>query len=430
MKLSVACNFEPELIDGLRGLPVYELYGKLTQDPFGGGRPSFYLPQVDRQLLKRTVDHAHRAGFEFNYLLNASAMGNLELTRSGQRMLEQMLAWLDDLGVDSVTVASVQLLRLVKRRHPRLKVRISAHRFTRSPRQVRFWAENGADNVVVNEVAIHREFAILRAMQEAARDCGVELQLIVNNWCRQECAIAGNHAVFLSSASQNNQRGYPLDYCSVLCNQIRLNDPVNYLRANWIRPEDLPHYEKLGYQSFKIVERNTPTPWLLMRARAYAERRYDGNLLDLVQNYSYPEEIFSKKAKEAFSLKRMVKYFIKPAKVNLFHFRTLVDFGKTAAVLYPRRGPNPVYIDNRQLDGFLDRFLEHSCADLDCEQCRYCHEWAERVVHIDPTWKAKMADLYQELLGKLDTGTFWESHLATAAGIAGRWLRRTSRFWA
>ena len=63
---------------------------------------------------------------------------------------------------------------------------------------------------------------------------------------------------------------------------------MNYLRANWIRPEDLHLYEELGYHNFKIVERNTPTQILLERVKAYAERRYDGNLLDLVQNYAYP----------------------------------------------------------------------------------------------------------------------------------------------
>ena len=51
MKLSVACNFDDALLDGLRGYPVYEIYGKLTSDFFGGGRPSFYLPEVDRAAL-------------------------------------------------------------------------------------------------------------------------------------------------------------------------------------------------------------------------------------------------------------------------------------------------------------------------------------------------------------------------------------------
>jgi collagenase-like PrtC family protease len=418
MKLSVACNFDEELLDGLAPYPVYEIYGKLTSDYFGGGRPSFYLPEVDRAGLAAFVERTHRQGIEFNYLLNASAMGNLEYTRDGQRKMEQTLAWLDDLGVDSVTVASVYFLRLVKRRHPRLKVRVSSHRYTDNARKVRFWVDNGADYIVVSEVNIHRERKVLEAMARAAGD--VELQLIVNNWCRQDCAIAGTHAVGLSAGSQRGSRGFPLDYCSIVCNEIRLREPVNYLRANWIRPEDLGFYEELGYHNYKIVERNTPTRVLLERVKAYADRRYDGNLLDLVQNYAYPAEKIGEKARDAFSYRRLLKYFIRPRDVNLLKFRAVMDFGRTAGVLYPRLGPNPVFIDNRALDGFIDRFRDVGCQDLDCESCRYCHSWAERVVAIDPEWKAKMTGIYDHLLGEIDSGTFWEPYLRTIGDAAGR----------
>jgi hypothetical protein len=111
MKLSVACNFDEALLKGLAGYPVYEVYGKLTTDYFGGGRPAFYLPQVNRGVLERTVKTAHANGIQFNYLLNASAMGNTEFTRVGQRKMDEMLDWLDGSGIDSITVANVYFLR-------------------------------------------------------------------------------------------------------------------------------------------------------------------------------------------------------------------------------------------------------------------------------------------------------------------------------
>lgn len=413
MKLSVACNFDDALLEGLKGYPVYEIYGKLTSDYFGGGRPSFYLPEVDRPALARFVKKTHAAGIGFNYLLNASAMGNTEFTREGQRSMEELLDWLDETGVDSVTVANVFFLRLVKKRHPRLKVRVSSHRYTDNARKVRFWVDNGADYIVVSEVNIHREFKVLESLKQAAGD--VELQLIVNNWCRQDCAIAGNHAVNLSSASQKGSKGFPLDYSSLVCNELRLREPVNYLRANWIRPEDLHLYEDMGFHNFKIVERNTPTQILLERVKAYSGRRYDGNLLDLVQNYSYPVEKVGKKGEDAWSTRRMLKYFIKPQAVNLLKFTKVIDFGQTASVLFPRRGPNPVQIDNRALDGFLDRFKKTGCQDLDCEKCQYCHRWAEKTVKIDPAWKEKMLALYKDLLHDIDGGSFWDPYHKTLA---------------
>jgi collagenase-like PrtC family protease len=424
MKFSVACNFDDALIDGLAPYPVYEVFGKLTEDAFGGGRPSFYLPSVDRKRLEDYVARTHRQGVEFNYLLNASAMDNIEYTRKGQREMDALLDWIDGIGVDAVTVANIYLLKLIKNRHPRLKVRISSHRFTNNARKVRFWQENGADCIAVNEVSVHREFDILQAMQDAAQD--VDLQLIVNNWCRYDCAIAGNHAVTLSSASQKGSKGFPLDYCSLRCNQIRLDDPVNYIRANWIRPEDLHLYEAMGFNNFKIVERNTPTPILLKRIKAYSERKYDGNLLDLVQNYAYSEESFGDKAADAYSYRRLVRYFAKPRSINLLKFPKIMKFGRRSSMLYPLKGANPVQIDNRALDGFMERFKTKGCQDVDCDTCLYCHRWADKSVKVDTSFKEDMSEIYEDLLEEVDSGAMWEPYTKTIKNYGKKALGMTS----
>jgi hypothetical protein len=153
---------------------------------------------------------------------------------------------------------------------------------------------------------------------------------------------------------------------------------------------------------------------------AYTARHYDGNLLDLVQNYAYPIEKLGDKGKEAYSYRRLVKYFVRPQVVNLMKFRKVMRFGQVASVLYPRRGPNPVQIDNRALDGFMDRFRNTGCQDLDCESCRYCHEWAERAVVIDPAWREEMLEIYADLLEEVDSGSFWDPYLKTLGDAARR----------
>jgi collagenase-like PrtC family protease len=425
MRLSVACNFDPALIDGLAGLPVYEVFGKMTEDAFGGGRPSFYLPEAGRREVEDYAALCRRRGISFNYLLNASCMGNIEFTKEGQRSLDRTLDWLRGIGVDSVTVATLHFLRFIKRRHPRFTVRISSHRYTDTPRKIRFWQDNGADCIVISEVNIYREFAILAAMRRAATRC--DLQLIVNNSCRQDCAIAGTHAECLNHASQKSSGGFPLDYCSVYCMDYRLREPVNYLRANWIRPEDLHLYMDMGYDCFKIVERNCPTRLLVDRARAYHARRYDGNLLDLVQNHAYPVEAFSEREHDAYSLGRLLRYFGRPRRINMLKFVQVMELGRRASLLYPRTGENEVTIDNRALDGFIDRFVGKSCQDVDCEECRYCHEWADRTVRISPAFRRDMQRIYADLLDDIHGGAFWEDYAQTLRKAAGRTLTRARR---
>ncbi len=419
MRLSVACNFDPALIEGLAGYPVYEVYGKVSEDYYGGGRPSFYLPSVDRKVVADTVKLCHSKGIEFNYLLNATCTSNLEFTSEGQRKLRETLDWVSDIGVDSITVANAYFLRVAKKCYPNLKARISSHRYTDNPRKARFWADAGADCIVISEINIYREMEALQAIRDSV---SCDLSLIVNNSCRQDCAIACSHAVSLNHGSQtaHGKRAMPLDYCFVECQRLKLDEPVNIIRANWIRPEDLPIYERMGFDNFKIVERNSPTAVLLDRVKAYARRRYDGNLMDLVQCYAYPYDKFGDRERDAFSLRRMFRYFFRPTDVNFLRFWQVVELGKFQGLLYPRMGENKVFVDNRALDGFMDRWPKGGCQHIDCETCRYCHDLAERAVRIDPAYRQTALAQYDRLLNDLWGGRLWEGYGRTIREIASR----------
>ena len=425
MRLSVACNFDDALIEGLEGYPVYEVYGKVSKDYAGGGRPSFYLPNVDRRKVESTVGRVHGMGIQFNYLLNASCMGNAEYTREGQRAIRDTLDWCDSIAVDSVTVGQIYLLQMIKKCYPRLKVRISAHRFTDSVRKARFWEDHGADCIVLNETAFAREFGALKAIRAAVK---CDLSLIVNNSCRQDCAIAGTHASSMSHGSLHQpgkKQALPLDYHMLFCLDYRLREPVNYVRANWIRPEDLHVYEEMGFDNFKIVERNTPTPELLKRVDAYSKRRFEGNFFDLVLPFNYDESSYTNAAaRDAYSVRRAVKYFFRPSQVNVFRVPKLQRLGKKMGLLYPRRGPTKLYLDNRKLDGFINRFLEQSCVDVDCEKCRYCHEFAERAVKIDPDYRREVLAMYKDLFQDMHDGSFWQPPSGNFVELA-RLTRRT-----
>ncbi len=428
MRLSVACNFDEALIEGLKGYPVYEVYGKVSKDFAGGGRPSFYLPTVDRKKVEATVKKVHSQGMQFNYLLNASCMANAEYTREGQKAIRESLDWCASIGVDSLTVGQIYLLQMIKKCYPQFKVRISAHRFVDSVRKARFWEDHVADCIVLNETAFAREFAALKAIRDAVK---CDLSLIVNNSCRTDCAIAGTHASSLAHGSQHmpgRKKALPLDYHMLFCLDYRLREPVNYVRANWIRPEDLHHYEKMGFTNFKIVERNTPTPELLRRVHAYANRRYEGNFLDLVLPFNYPEESYTTEAaRDAYSLTRAVKYFFRPSQVNVTKVPKLQKLGKRMGLLYPRQGASALYLDNRKMDGFIDRFLTTSCIDVDCETCRYCHKFADKALTIDPDYRRDVLGIYRDLFNDMHEGSFWSVPRPADFVEAARLTRRVAQ---
>jgi collagenase-like PrtC family protease len=120
MRLSIATNFDHELVEQCRDYPVTELFGKLRTDTVGGGRAPYQLAKVSRRQLADHVKHVRNSGMTFNYLLNASCMGNREITRKGQKELNKLLDWIGDIGVTAVTVASPFMLQMIKARQPHL----------------------------------------------------------------------------------------------------------------------------------------------------------------------------------------------------------------------------------------------------------------------------------------------------------------------
>ena len=238
MRLSVATNFDPLLVEALRGYPVVELFGKLREDAVGGGRAPYQLAPVSRRQLARHVRDARRAGIAFNYLLNAACLGNREITRKGQAEIEALCSWLVEIGVASVTVSSPLLLRLVKERFPALKARVSVFGGVDRVRKAQMWEELGADCIVLDSLLVNREFASLERIRKAVR---CDLELLVNNSCLAACAFSPGHMNALAHAGQewHGNGGFFIDWCLLRCTEMKLRDPVNYLRSEWIRPEDL-----------------------------------------------------------------------------------------------------------------------------------------------------------------------------------------------
>lgn len=408
MKLTVATNFQQDLVDALRDYPVEELYGKLRQDAAGGGRSPHMLAPISRRELAEHVQYARDAGIGFNYLLNASCLGNREITRKGQRELESLLGWVCEIGASSVTVASPYLLRMVKTRYPHLRVRVSVFAGVDRVRKAQMWEELGADCIVLDSLLVNREFETLRRIRE---NVSCELELLANNSCLQGCALSPSHmnALAHSAQSWHQNSGFLIDYCFLRCTRMKLQEPVNYIRSEWIRPEDLVLYEDLGYERFKIVERDLPTPLLVERVKAYSQRRYEGNLLDLVQPYAFkdaPQD--DRYYKRGWRWVQFVlKYVFRPSLVNPAQMLLLKRLAEVRGMVRPVEGEAPVYVDNRALDGFMERFQSKGCRDRSCTECGWCHQFAERAVRMDEERKGQALDAYEDLFEALEGGGMW-----------------------
>jgi collagenase-like PrtC family protease len=404
MKLSVAYTFEPGIIPKLAKFPeVKELYGKLSRDIIGGGRSTYTLRPTSRRALAASVAEAHIHGMQFNYLINGAGLYGLEQTRGGQRAIRRHLDMLADIGVDAVTVASPYLLRLVKKQYPRFSVRVGVFALVDTPRKVQEWQDMGADTICVSAIACNRDFIKLAAMKKAAR---CELQLIVNASCLLNCSHEPTHMHLLtqSSTSRGGHGGFCLDYCFLHCSSSKLKDPSLYIKATWIRPEDLHFYEEIGYGSFKIVERSCPSDLLVKRVAAYTQRSFTGNLLEIAG----PVAQIKREQKTPFSQRmRMVAVMFKPWYVKVSALLAMKRYAEKVILHDYGRDTAPVYLDNKALDGFLQGLQGRDCLRMQCETCGYCKSWADKVVVINDAYRSEVLGMAQDLDEGLVSSTHW-----------------------
>jgi collagenase-like PrtC family protease len=359
MFLSLPFNGDVSLADKLQHLELTTFYGQVANDTLGGGRVQVKngLPQD----LEAFITAIKRQKKQFNYIINGNCFSNLEFSSSVKKLLYNKLEWLQQLGVEMVTLSNPFFVKFCRKHFPDLKISLSVITHVDNLKQLLWWEDQGIDQITLSK-DINRDFETLTQMHKNSK---VKLQLIVNDPCIPFCHLSNYHNSISSSASQNGILPIKVEhvnYCTSECRKIMLSDPVNIIKAMWIRPEDLGAYEKVGVHSLKLVDRKESTEWIVRATKAYADKKYNGNLADLMSFFSLnkddgcsePDRLSAPLAKDD------IKWLTIPKEHKIdFRFKP--------------------YIDNTKLDGFIDGFIRSNCRNLNCKKCGYCAKYAEAV---------------------------------------------------
>lgn len=328
---------------------VTETYGQITVgNDFCSGRADGSLPEVDFIKLRQYVKHSKEKNIQFNYTLNSSYMHNIEFTKRGVSKLKDFLYQLYDCGISDLTITLPTMIELVKSLDIDFNVTASVICQIDSANKALFYKNFGADRIVVSE-SINRNF---RALKDIRSVFGDEIKIIINSICFNECTYRSYHYNQIAGASKMPADTFGMDYYTHRCAMRLCNDLSNFMRLCWIRPEDLHHYDQIGIHFYKLhgrelVLRGNP----IRTVESYFREHYDGNLMELL-------DLFSERYKFKF------------------------------------------YIENRELDGYIDKFVQSDFCTHNCSRCHYCDQFAERAINRE---KAKeILDIAKDFYNKLD----------------------------
>lgn len=338
MRLCVATNWQDDYLVALSNLPadescVHEVFGSLPRSVVGSGRDASLVPALSKAQAERHIRLAHDRGLRFNYLVNGSCMGGAEYAEETRRDIEGYFAWIRDAGADAVTIAIPFLAEVLRKVAPNIEVVVSTIANVDCLRKAERWQELGADRITLS-LMVNRDFPLLEAMRKSV-DC--ELELLANEMCLYDCPYRAYHYDLMAHASQDGESLANVEYPHLMCTMRRMADPGEFLKARFLRPEDVVRYEAIGLDLIKLAGRGRDTEGLLRAVSAYLVRRYEGNLLDIT------------------------------------------DLGFFQAPGAPRP---EVFIDNRALDGFLDKVGAVDCRRACGVTCSLCDVLAKDVVSI------------------------------------------------
>lgn len=313
-----------------KGNFIEEVYGSINcGSPIGSGRGVLLNENYGLQNLKEYIAELHKNQIKFNYTINASCIGDVEMNNEGISLIIEFIELLLEQQVDKLTISSPFLIELIGKKFPEVIITASSIMNINSLKKAKWIRNLGASTIALPE-ELSRKIPLMESINKI-RD--IKTEVIINTMCLYNCPYKNFH--YNSLSHMKDVREF-MEYYTYSCSYIKNSSVEEYLKMPWIRPEDIKIYEEIGVDYFKIIGRERVQKMnLLKMLQYYCMRQYEGNLLELIYGFSKSE-----------------KY--------------------------------RVYIDNKMLDGYIHKFKEKDFCEGMCEykNCTYCKEYTKKAIHI------------------------------------------------
>lgn len=221
-------------------------------------------------------------GIRLNLLLNANCYGEHAASEYLQNRVMSIIEHLGRVGVAPavVTTASPAVAFILQRHAPQIDVRASANMKIGTPTAMQQVADLFGSFCLQREY--NRDLDHIRRVRQWTREQGKGLTVLANSGCLAHCPSQTYHDNLVAHEAQADEIRPLPDWLSTNCRRL-MRAPANWamiLKATWIRPEDVRHYEGLC-DHIKLATRMHSRPRRVLDA--YCRGRTFGNLADLFE---------------------------------------------------------------------------------------------------------------------------------------------------
>ena len=234
-----------------------------------------------RETLENDLRFLKKRNIKLNLLLNANCYGRDSLSEHFENFTCSLIAYLcENIGLDAVTTTSLFVAKTVKKNFPSLDIRASVNMRIGTVNSMQMTAAFFDSFCLQRE--FNRDLERIAELKSWADENGKKLHILANSGCFNFCPGQVFHDNLVAHekeiAGMRNVAGWNPCVCRGYLAERRAWPAL--LQNSWIRPEDLVHYEDL-FSLVKLATRMHSSPQRVMRA--YINRKFSGNLLDLFE---------------------------------------------------------------------------------------------------------------------------------------------------
>lgn len=257
-------------------------------------RPMDDWTEWRRSQIVSDLKWARQNGIELDTIFNANCYGDIAMTEELADLVTRKLDEMASYGLfpDHLTTTSPFIAKIVRLRFPDVKIRFSIN-MDISTQIALGYVDDLYDSFYAGRNA-HRRLDYVREMSRWAGEHGKMMGIQANPGCLRNCPfhtfhnnLHGHNRMGQSAAAEK------FSFTNFLCRTVfERGEYEQFMRAIWIRPEDLPLYEPyVGV--VKLATRRHPNPDKIIAA--YAECSYDGDLAEIMDPcYRFPKIIDNK----------------------------------------------------------------------------------------------------------------------------------------
>lgn len=239
-------------------------------------------PAETEQILCEDLRTICSQGIQLDLLMNANCYGEKAVSRQFEQEILDQIARMTDLGCrpQIVTTTSLFVARTFKKWFPEIEVRASVNMRIGTVQAMGYVKELFDSFYIQRD--LQRNLNHVKEVRQWCDENGKKLCMLANSGCLRFCPGQSFHDNLIAHCAEAEKLAPVWGFNPHVCWNLysKRENWAEILKATWVRPEDLHHYEGM-VDVVKLATRQHSHPQLVIGA--YTSGQWDGNLLDLLE---------------------------------------------------------------------------------------------------------------------------------------------------